>query len=194
MNIILGLISRHRAKNDDEMFGIMNLLDPVLRNVNSGTYVLTYLLALFLYISFNSFSGIDWNLHIYFFTSVLFSQLSSCSSLFFLIFSILFDPLILVFLHQSFHFCFRSLNDNSFHYPLFVVFQRTIQIYNSFLLFVCVLLGAVLATVKCFLNLTAQHPTLQPQVLMRAKAPLMTLITGMIWYSIPWCTITYKIM
>ena len=39
-------------------------------------------------------------------------------------------------------------------------------------------LGAVLATVKCFINLTANHPDLQPQVFLRAKAPLMTLITG----------------
>ena len=40
------------------------------------------------------------------------------------------------------------------------------------------LLGAVLGTVKCFINLTANHPDLQPQVFLRAKAPLLTLITG----------------
>ena len=40
------------------------------------------------------------------------------------------------------------------------------------------LLGAVLGTVKCFINLTANHPDLQPQVFIRAKAPLLTLITG----------------
>ena len=31
---------------------------------------------------------------------------------------------------------------------------------------------------KCFINLTANHPDLQPQIILRAKAPLLTLITG----------------
>ena len=44
--------------------------------------------------------------------------------------------------------------------------------------FTFLLLGAVLGTVKCFINLTANHPDLQPQVFIRAKAPLLTLITG----------------
>jgi hypothetical protein len=39
-------------------------------------------------------------------------------------------------------------------------------------------IGAVLSTVKTFINLTAKYPDLQPQVFLRAKAPLMTLITG----------------
>jgi len=38
--------------------------------------------------------------------------------------------------------------------------------------------GAVLATMKCFLCLTAQMPDLQPQIYERAKAPLLTLVTG----------------
>jgi vesicle coat complex subunit len=38
--------------------------------------------------------------------------------------------------------------------------------------------GAVLATVKCFINLTSSRPDMQPQVFLRAKAPIMTVITG----------------
>lgn len=38
--------------------------------------------------------------------------------------------------------------------------------------------GAVLATFKCFIRLTAEFPDLQPQVYARAKPPLLTLITG----------------
>ena len=37
LNVVLGLISRYKALSEDEMFGMMNLLDPVLRTANSGT-------------------------------------------------------------------------------------------------------------------------------------------------------------
>lgn len=37
LNVILGLISRYKALSEEEMFGMMNLLDPVLRTANSGT-------------------------------------------------------------------------------------------------------------------------------------------------------------
>eukprot|EP01038_Epipyxis_sp_PR26KG_P005129 gene5129-7145_t len=38
--------------------------------------------------------------------------------------------------------------------------------------------GAVLATLKCFLKLTEKLPELQPQVYLRSKPPMLTLITG----------------
>jgi AP-4 complex subunit beta-1 len=38
--------------------------------------------------------------------------------------------------------------------------------------------GAVLGTIKCFMNLTSNFPDLQPQVWVRAKPPLLTFITG----------------
>ena len=38
--------------------------------------------------------------------------------------------------------------------------------------------GAVLATFKCFMKMTADFPELQPQVYARSKPPLLTLITG----------------
>jgi len=38
--------------------------------------------------------------------------------------------------------------------------------------------GAVLATVKCFVRLTAASPSLHPQVYARAKPPMLTLING----------------
>jgi AP-4 complex subunit beta-1 len=38
--------------------------------------------------------------------------------------------------------------------------------------------GAVLATLKSFLNLTSRFPDLHPQIINRAKPPLLTLITG----------------
>jgi len=38
--------------------------------------------------------------------------------------------------------------------------------------------GAVLATLKCFLKLTANMPELHPQIISRSKPPILTLITG----------------
>ena len=38
--------------------------------------------------------------------------------------------------------------------------------------------GAVLATFKCFLSLTARMPELHPQIIERTKPPLLTLVTG----------------
>ena len=42
LNTILGLVSRYTASSADEMFAIMNLLDPVLRTANSGAVLATF--------------------------------------------------------------------------------------------------------------------------------------------------------
>ena len=46
--------------NDDEMFSIMNLLDPVLRNVNSGTYVRAFSEAFLLHAYYYLSKFFDW--------------------------------------------------------------------------------------------------------------------------------------
>ena len=42
LNTILGLVSRYTASSDEEVFAIMNLLDPVLRTANSGAVLATF--------------------------------------------------------------------------------------------------------------------------------------------------------
>jgi AP-4 complex subunit beta-1 len=41
LNVILELVARYKPANEDEVFGIMNLLDPVLRTANSGSVLAT---------------------------------------------------------------------------------------------------------------------------------------------------------
>jgi AP-4 complex subunit beta-1 len=36
LNTVLDLVSRYKPASEDEMFAVMNLLDPVLRTANSG--------------------------------------------------------------------------------------------------------------------------------------------------------------
>jgi vesicle coat complex subunit len=36
LNVVLELIARYRPSSEDEMYAVMNLLDPVLRTANSG--------------------------------------------------------------------------------------------------------------------------------------------------------------
>jgi AP-4 complex subunit beta-1 len=42
LNTILGLVSRYVPASEDETYGIMNLLDPVLRTANSGAVLATF--------------------------------------------------------------------------------------------------------------------------------------------------------
>lgn len=42
LNTILGLVSRYRPASEDEVFGVMNLLDPILRTANSGAVLATF--------------------------------------------------------------------------------------------------------------------------------------------------------
>ena len=42
LNTILGLVSRYRPASEEETYGIMNLLDPVLRTANSGAVLATF--------------------------------------------------------------------------------------------------------------------------------------------------------
>jgi len=41
LNLLLELVARYEPRNDEEMFGIMNLLDPILRTANSGSILAT---------------------------------------------------------------------------------------------------------------------------------------------------------
>lgn len=41
LNMVLDLVCRYKAANEDEVFAVMNLLDPVLRTANSGSVLAT---------------------------------------------------------------------------------------------------------------------------------------------------------
>ena len=85
-------------------------------------------------------------------------------------------------------YIFQSIISSSSHRNLFhLLFSKILAYLLSILILILILsyipslslpLGAVLSAVKCFINLTANHPDLQPQIILRAKAPLLTLITG----------------